>query len=290
MHLKKLTRLVSSLAIAGLTIGAVVTSGASVHAATRTVKVAAPNGNPEFIVNTEHGPEGYYGELIKRIDKDLPQYKFKTTFTSQNSVFTGLQSGKYDVALNNSWYNKERFKNYYHTRATSLDDVRIIYRKNSKEAKYLKNATSLTPVAKHHLSMVPLSTDDALYTVVKSYNQTHNPKVDLKPIGDQSTADALGQVASGKYQVTMYPYAAYEEVKNTKNGKKLAISKSIYLKSAYLLLYKSPQNKRLTKDLNKEINHLYKTGYLRKLTKKYIHEDTFSFPNAKKSYNAEFNK
>lgn len=35
-----------------------------------------------------------------------------------------------------------------------------------------------------------------------------------------STADALGQVAFGKYQVTMHPWATYEEVKNIKNGKK----------------------------------------------------------------------
>lgn len=42
--------------------------------------MAAPNGNPEFIVNTDHGPAGYYGDLIKRIDRDPPQYKFKTTF------------------------------------------------------------------------------------------------------------------------------------------------------------------------------------------------------------------
>lgn len=287
--MSKFTKLLSKVTLVVLAAGSLSSVATSAHAAT-AVQVAAPNGNPEFIKNTSNGPAGYYGDLIKRIDKDLPQYKFNVTFTSQNSVFTGLQSGKYDVALNNSWYNSSRFKNYYHTRATSLDDVRIIYRKNSKQASYLKNATSLKPVATHHLSMVPLATDDALYTVVKSYNQTHSPKVDLKPFGDQSTSDALGQVASGKYDVTMYPYAAFEEVKNTKDGQKLAVSKSIYLKSAYLLLHKSPKNKKLTQALNREIDHLYKTGYLRQLNKKYIHEDTFSFPGANKAYNAEFNK
>lgn len=287
--MNKITKFLGKIALVALAAGTF-TAVATTSQAARTIQVAAPNGNPEFIKNTSNGPAGYYGELIKRIDKDLPQYKFKTTFTSQNAVFTGLQSGKYDVALNNSWYNKSRFKNYYHTHATSLDDVRIIYRKGSKQAKYLKNATSLKPVATHHMKMVPLATDDALYSVVKSYNNTHTPKVDLKPFGDQSTSDALGQVASGKYDVTMYPYAAFEEVRNSKNGKKLAISKSIYLKSAYLLIHKNAQNKKLTKALNKEINHLYKTGYLTHLTKKYIHENTFAFPGAKKSYDAEFNK
>lgn len=286
----KFTKLLTTASVFVLTATTLFTPLTAHANKVTTVKVAAPNGNPEFVVNTDHGPAGYYGDLIKRIDKDLLQYRFKTTFASQNAVFSGLQSGKYDVALNNSWYNESRFKNYYHTRSTSLDDVRIIYRKNSPQAKYLKNATSLAPIAKHKLSMVPLATDDALYSVVKTYNDTHNPKVDLKPFGDQSTADALGQVASGKYDVTMYPYAAFREVQNTKDGKKLAVSKSIYLKSAYLLVHKNQQNKQLTKDLNKEIDHLYKDGYLEQLTKKYIHENTFAFPGADKAYNAEFNK
>ena len=175
----KLSKIITSLTIIGLAASALATPVTAHAAKTTTVNVAAPNGNPEFIVNTDHGPAGYYGDLIKRIDRDLPQYKFKTTFTSQNAVFSGLQSGKYDVALNNSWYNKQRFSNYYHTRATSLDDVRIIYRKNSPQAKYLKDATSLKPVAEHKMSMVPLATDDALYSVVKTYNDTHSPKVDL---------------------------------------------------------------------------------------------------------------
>ncbi|KRL27013.1 ABC superfamily ATP binding cassette transporter substrate binding protein [Limosilactobacillus frumenti DSM 13145] len=279
----KLTKLFTRLSLAGLVAATVVSAGGTVHAA-KTVNVAAPNGNPAYIVNTDHGPEGYYGELIKKIDHDLPQYKFKTTFTSQNAVFSGLQSGKYDIALNNSWYNKQRFQTYYHTRAVGLDDLRLVYRKNGKKA------ASLNEVAKKNLKLVPVSTDDARYSVLQDYNNSHSKKVNLKAIGDQSSADALAQVANGKYDVALYPYAAYKQVANSKNGKKLTASKSIDQRSAYLLVHKSSQNKKLTKDLNKEIQKLYNDGYLEKLTKKYLYENTFALPNAKKEYNAEFNK
>lgn len=279
----KLTKLFTRLSLAGLVAATVVSAEGTAHAA-KTVNVAAPNGNPAYIVNTDHGPEGYYGELIKKIDHDLPQYKFKTTFTSQNAVFSGLQSGKYDVALNNSWYNKQRFQTYYHTRAVGLDDLRLVYRKNGKKA------ASLDEVAKKNLKLVPVSTDDARYSVLQDYNNSHSKKVNLKAIGDQSSADALAQVANGKYDVALYPYAAYKQVANSKNGKKLTASKSIDQRSAYLLVHKSSQNKKLTKDLNKEIQKLYNDGYLEKLTKKYLYENTFALPNAKKEYNAEFNK
>lgn len=279
----KFTKLFTRLSVAGLVAATVVSAAGTVHAA-KTVNVAAPNGNPAYIVNTDHGPEGYYGELIQKIDKDLPQYKFKTTFTAQNAVFSGLQSGKYDVALNNSWYNKQRFQTYYHTRAVGLDDLRLVYRKNGKKA------NSLDEVAKKNLKLVPVSTDDARYSVLQDYNNAHSKKINLKAIGDQSSADALAQVANGKYDVALYPYAAYKQVANSKNGKKLTASKSIDQRSAYLLVHKSSQNKKLTKDLNKEIKKLYNDGYLEKLTKKYLYENTFALPNAKKEYNAEFNK
>lgn len=97
----KISKLFTKLSVIGLVSAAAISSATEVHAAT-TVNVAEPNGNPAYIVNTDNGPEGDYGELIKKVDQDLPQYRFKTTFTSQNAVFSGLQSGKYDVALNNS--------------------------------------------------------------------------------------------------------------------------------------------------------------------------------------------
>lgn len=276
----KLSQLVTRAALASLTILGLSTAAGSASAAT-TVTVAAPNGNSPYIINTDHGASGYYGALIKRIDRDLPQYKFKTTFTSQNAVFAGLQSGKYDVAMSNFWYNKQRFNNYYHTRANGLDDLRLVERKNGKKA------NSLAEVAKKKLTVVPVSTSDARYSLLENYNQQHpNNKLNLKGIGDQTTGDALKQVAQGKYDVAVYPYAAYKSVQTTSAGKNLTASKSIGLESSYFLLHKSPANKKLTQAMNKELQKLHDDGYLEKLTNKYLYENTFKLPGAQKEFNA----
>ncbi len=276
----KLSHLVTRAALAGLAILGLSATTGSASAAT-TVTVAAPNGNSPYIINTDHGASGYYGALIKRIDRDLPQYKFKTTFTSQNAVFAGLQSGKYDVAMSNFWYNKQRFNNYYHTRANGLDDLRLVERKNGKKA------NSLSEVAKKKLTVVPVSTSDARYSLLENYNQQHpNNKLNLKGIGDQTTGDALKQVASGKYDVAVYPYAAYKSVQTTPTGKNLTASKSIGLESSYFLLHKSPANKKLTQAMNKELQKLHDNGYLEKLTNKYLYENTFKLPGAQKEFNA----
>lgn len=58
----KLKNIILTFAVTGLaSLGLATTS----HAAT-TVTVAAPNGNSVYVTNTDKGPGGYLGALIKR--------------------------------------------------------------------------------------------------------------------------------------------------------------------------------------------------------------------------------
>lgn len=281
----KFRKFLAGLTVAGLATIALTGLTAPAKADTTTINVAAPNGNSPYIINKDGKAGGYYGELIQKIDKDLPQYRFKVTFTSQSSLFVGLQSGKYDLGLSNFWYSKERFKNYLHTNATGLDDLRLVTRKGGK------TANSLSEVAKKNLSLEPVSTNDARYSVIVNYNKKHpNNKINLKGIGDQTTGDALKQIAESKYDVAIYPYAAYKSVASTSAGKKLTVSKSIGQESSYFLLHKSAKNRKAVKAINKELAKLKKSGYLEKLTKKYLYENTFKLPGASKNFGAENNK
>ncbi|MCP0885761.1 transporter substrate-binding domain-containing protein [Ligilactobacillus sp. WILCCON 0076] len=286
MYKKLVKAIVLSTTIAIGTISAFSFHDDIVQAAkVTTINVAAPSNTRPYNYAKGSGIGGYYGELLKKIDKDLSQYKFKYSTTSQNSVFVGLQSGKYDLAASNWWYSKERFKNYLHTRATGLDDLRLISKKGTKKA------NSLREVADRNLKLSPISTDDARYSIVQTYNE-NNPKhkVSLQGIGDQSAGDAVKQIIEGKYNVLIYPYAIYKEIANTSEGKKIQVSKSIGLEASYFLLNKSSKNKKLVTALNKELKKLYKNGYLEKLTKKYLYEDTFKLSNADKVFNADPSK
>lgn len=247
-----------------------------------TVSVAGPDNNRPYTYPDNGKIGGYYGALLGRIDKDLKQYKFKQTTTAQNSVFVGLQSGKYDLAVSNWWYSKDRFGTYLHSTSNGLDDLRLITRKGGKTANSLKD------IATKKLSLAPISTDDARYAFIQDYNKK-NPKykIDLKGIGDQSAGDALRQVSNGQYDVAIYPYAAYKPVANTSEGIKLKASKSIGLENSYFLLNKSSKNKKLLKALNQELKELKNDGYLEKITKQYLYENTFELPSAVTVFNAD---
>lgn len=77
---------------------------------------------------------------------------------------------------------------------------------------------------------------------------------------------------------------------NTKEGKKLPASKSIGLERGYFLLHKSDQNRKLVKAINAEMDKLHQDGYLAKLTREYLFENTFKLPGASKQFGVENNK
>ncbi|CAJ1230228.1 amino acid ABC transporter substrate-binding protein [Levilactobacillus zymae] len=257
-------------------------SKANSNSSVTTISVAGPDNNRPYTYPDNGKIGGYYGALLGRIDQDLKQYKFKQTTTAQNSVFVGLQSGKYDLAVSNWWYSKDRFNTYLHSTSNGLDDLRLITKKGGKTANSLKD------IATKKLTLAPISTDDARYAFIQDYNKK-NPKykINLKGIGDQSAGDALKQVSNGQYDVAIYPYAAYKPVSSTSEGTKLRVSKSIGLENSYFLLNKSDKNEKLLKALNKELKKLKDNGYLGKITKKYLYENTFEFPGANSTFNTD---
>ncbi|MDA5387634.1 hypothetical protein OUQ92_000410, partial [Loigolactobacillus backii] len=50
------------------------------------------------------------------------------------------------------------------------------------------------------------------------------------------------------------------------------------------------QNKALVKAINNDLKKLKANGYLEKITKKYLYEDTFKLANANKTFNSEAHK
>ncbi|MFT8362254.1 MAG: transporter substrate-binding domain-containing protein [Sporolactobacillus sp.] len=222
---------------------------------------------------------GYDGELLARLDKDLPQYKFKYSTTSQNSVFVGLQSGKYDLAGSGFWYSKQRADNYLVTEPIGIADLRLIYRESEGKI------SGFQDIVDKHLKLAPISSDDARYNVIEDYNKQHpKDQLDLKAIGDVTTGDALKQLQEKQFDAVFYPYQAFVPVKQAGGAKGLTVSPSLGLKNEYFYANKATKNKALIAAINKDIAKLKKSGYLEQLSKKWLGEDVFKLPHADTSW------
>ena len=240
-----------------------------------TINVAGVTANRPYTFPEGNKISGYDGELLQRIDKDLPQYKFKYSTASQNSVFVGLQSGKYDLASSGFWYSADRAKTYLISAPTGIADLRLVYRNNEGKINGFKD------LVQKNLKLAPISSDDARYNVVQQYNQA-NPKykVNLKAIGDVTAGDALKQLQEKQFDAVFYPYQAYFPVKDSGGATVLTVSPSIGLANDYFYLNQSSKNKALVKAINADLKKLQKSGYLEKLSKKWLGENVFKLKGA----------
>ena len=249
-----------------------------------TINVAGVTTNRPYTFPKGGKISGYDGELLQKIDKDLPQYKFKYSTASQNSVFVGLQSGKYDLASSGFWYSADRAKTYLLSGPVGLADLRLVYRANEGNIKGFQD------IVKKHLKLAPISSDDARYNVVEDYNK-QNPKykVNLKAIGDVTAGAALKQLQEKQFDAVFYPYQAYFPVRDSGGAKGLTVSPSLGLKNDYFYANKSDKNKKLLKAVNADLKKLKKSGYLEKLSKKWLGEDVFKLKGAQASWDNDKN-
>lgn len=249
-----------------------------------TINVAGVTTNRPYTFPKGGKISGYDGELLQKIDQDLPQYKFNYSTASQNSVFVGLQSGKYDLASSGLWYSADRAKTYLLSKPVGLADLRLVYRSNEGNIKGFQD------IVKKHLKLAPISSDDARYNVVEDYNK-QNPKykVNLKAIGDVTAGDALKQLQEKQFDAVFYPYQAYFPVRDSGGAKGLTVSPSLGLKNDYFYANKSDKNKKLLKAVNADLKKLKKSGYLEKLSKKWLGEDVFKLKGAQASWDNDKN-
>ncbi|MFJ7727308.1 transporter substrate-binding domain-containing protein [Neobacillus sp. NPDC097160] len=173
----------------------------------RKVKVAFDQGGkPIGYVDEKGNPTGYEIEVMKLVDKALPEYEFEYVPTTSEDLLVGVQQGKYQAGVKNAWFTEERTKNYIFPKEfLGLSGVGLLLKKEKKDIK------DLSDFAKAKLSLAPIAASNAQYTIVDEYNQA-NPdnKVKLEA-GDAFTVDVVQWVNEGRVDGGIYLGATYEK-------------------------------------------------------------------------------
>ena len=75
--------------------------------------VVATNGSPKPFIYEENGElTGYEIEVVRAIFKDSDKYTVRFEKTEWSGVFAGLDADRYNMAVNNLSYTKERADKY----------------------------------------------------------------------------------------------------------------------------------------------------------------------------------
>ncbi|WP_270335735.1 transporter substrate-binding domain-containing protein [Streptococcus macedonicus] len=275
---KKLKWIISIIVVAlvGLLIFDKVTkntSEAKSDSSEKITVVAATSGSPKPFTYEEDGElTGQNIELIKAVFKKLPQYKLKIVKVEFSSIFSGLTSGRYQIAVNNLAKNAEREKNYLFTDPIFKNSYVAIFKNGSDKAKTADEWSDLAG-----LSTVGSSGVNST-TAIEEYNKA-NPDNTIKlNYSSEDLKSQLEGVESGKYDFLVMDKPMFEyyqkEYSLDLTGKTISGDLSTALMSEpYSYFVVGKEETQLAEDINAALKEVVEDGTSKQINEKYFDED-----------------
>ena len=269
---------VSSAASAAASTTQASASAASATAASSTGKkttvYAATGGDPKPYVYTDENNQltGQNIDLLKAIFTKLPQYDLQIEKTDFASVFAGIDSGRYQIGVNNFAKTKERQEKYLFTDPLYKDRYVAVFSPKYSSIKSLDDFTKLSGL--NYIGNTAINATVAL----EDYNKD-NPKKQIKiNYTDEDVLLQLQDVQSGKYdfmiidQPMFNSYTAEYKLKLTAVDFSDKAENSITVAPyGYFLVGKG--NDQLVTDINSAFKQVVTDGTAKTISVKFFGED-----------------
>ncbi|RJS61806.1 transporter substrate-binding domain-containing protein [Bacillus sp. PK3_68] len=232
------------------------------------IKVALSDEvNPPFLYTDEsNNPIGYDMDYLKEIEKKLPQYKFEYTFGEEESNLVGVDTGKFDFAINWFFKNPEREQKFlYPQHGYGYSLTTLITKKDRNDIKTLDDMVGK--------KLAPMSPSGGLRSILNGYNKSHPERqVTIESIDHPSNADNLKRVAAGKADAVFLNKTTFDAVQEDLNLD-LKVAGVVSKEPIYVVF--DSENKELAKEMDKATEELIKDGTLPKLAEKWFDIDIF---------------
>lgn len=177
--------------------------------------VAQPNNYPLAYTDDEGNRTGYEIEVLKKVDELLPEYTFVFNEAEQDAAFTGLSTGKYQLAVTNSFYTKERAENYnIPENPIGASPCGLVVTKDRADVTTLDQASELK------MSPAPVMPGDGLAYQLEVYIEEHpDAGFELTYSSDPNIfIDGLSFVAEGRYDFAFFPGNFYDALVVAEDG------------------------------------------------------------------------
>ena len=162
---------------------------------------------PVYGEDDKGNPTGYDIEVLREVDKLLPDYEFEYVGTSYDDAYIGIEAGNYDAALTNAFWTEERAEKYLISEQNLGASVLVLVKTAENDS--IKNLKDLNAAG---LELAPLLAGNGMYYVVKKYNE-ENPdaQVEIKTTDDSTyVAGSVEEVVAGKYDAAIFTKPQFE--------------------------------------------------------------------------------
>lgn len=260
-----------AVALLGLIL---IISGCSQSAANKSddgkkvIKVAISDEvNPPFLYADENNePIGYDMDYMKEIEKKLPDYKFEYVWGEEESNLVGVDTGKYDFAINWFFKNPEREEKFlYPEHEFGYSLTSLVTKKDRDDIKTLDDMVGK--------KFPPVSPSGGLRAILNAYNDNHpdNP-LTLESMDSPSNAENLKLVDKGKADAMFINVTTFNEIQKELDLD-LKVAGIISKEPIYTVF--SKDNEELAKEIDQATVELTEDGTLSKLAEKWFEVDFF---------------
>ena len=256
----------SSLAALGLVAAGVLAAcsgGAKKEeAASKKEIIVATNATPKPFNYEENGElTGYEIEVVRAIFKDSDKYDVKFEKTEWSGVFAGLDADRYQMAVNNISYTKERAEKYLYAAPTAKNPNVLVVKKDDSSIK------SLDDIGGKSTEVVQGTTSAKQ---LEDYNKQH---ADNPTVLNYTRADfqqIMGRLSDGQFDYKIFDKIGVETVIKNQGLDNLTVIELPSDQQPYVYPLLAKGQDELKTFVDKRIQELYKDGTLEKLSKQFF--------------------
>ena len=256
----------SSLAALGLVAAGVLAAcsgGAKKEeAASKKEIIVATNASPKPFNYEENGElTGYEIEVVRAIFKDSDKYDVKFEKTEWSGVFAGLDADRYNMAVSNISYTKERAEKYLYAAPTAKNPNVLVVKKDDPSIK------SLDDIGGKSTEVVQGTTSAKQ---LEDYNKQHSDNPTVLNYTRADFQQIMGRLSDGQFDYKIFDKIGVETVIKDQGLDNLKVIELPSDQQPYVYPLLAKGQDELKTFVDKRIQELYKDGTLEKLSKQFF--------------------
>ena len=256
----------SSLAALGLVAAGVLAAcsgGAKKEeAASKKEIIVATNATPKPFNYEENGElTGYEIEVVRAIFKDSDKYDVKFEKTEWSGVFAGLDADRYNMAVSNISYTKERAEKYLYAAPTAKNPNVLVVKKDDPSIK------SLDDIGGKSTEVVQGTTSAKQ---LEDYNKQHSDNPTVLKYTKADFQQIMGRLSDGQFDYKIFDKIGVETVIKDQGLDNLKVIELPSDQQPYVYPLLAKGQDELKTFVDKRIKELYKDGTLEKLSKQFF--------------------
>ena len=280
MRMKKLGSFLLAAALSISLAGCGASGSSTASTQSSSAEAAASGGVTTYTValSGQTTPFNYYNEnneldgyeiaMLKEIDERLPDLQFEYTTTEFASLFAGLDSGQFDLILNNITDKPERREKYL------FSDNAYYY--NHTVIATNADTTNITTLDDLAGLKVPTAAGTATDMFLQDYNEKNPDKAIQIDYVDGDAAQNIIALYEGRYQAVIYSESYIDAVEKNYGYKfnryPIPNEEEIQNPAVYILYSKS--STALQQEIDGVLTEMKEDGTLAKLCTEYFGKDS----------------